>query len=41
MLAKYRGICAISGAAINKGDDIVFDTVTKKNMVNRERGLSD
>lgn len=30
MTAKYQGICAISGARINKGDHIVFDTVTRK-----------
>jgi hypothetical protein len=30
MIAKYSGVCAISGARINKGDDIVFDTVTRK-----------
>jgi hypothetical protein len=36
MLAKYRGICAISGAAINKGDDIVFDTVTKKTWLTEQ-----
>ena len=30
MLAKYRGRCAISGAPINPGDQITFDTVTRK-----------
>jgi hypothetical protein len=30
MLAKYRGICAHSGARINPGDEITYDTVTKK-----------
>jgi len=30
MTAKYRGRCSITGAAINPGDDIVFDTVTRK-----------
>lgn len=30
MIAKYSGKCAISGARINKGDHIVFDTVTRK-----------
>ena len=30
MRAKYRGRCSITGAAINPGDDIVFDTVTRK-----------
>jgi hypothetical protein len=30
MTAKYPGKCSISGARINKGDDIVFDTVTRK-----------
>ena len=28
--AKFPGKCAISGARINKGDHIVFDTVTRK-----------
>jgi hypothetical protein len=30
MRAKYRGRCSITGAAINPGDDIVFDTVSRK-----------
>ena len=30
MRAKYRGRCSITGAVINPGDDIVFDTVTRK-----------
>ena len=30
MIAKYPGKCFISGARINKGDHIVFDTVTRK-----------
>lgn len=30
MTAKYPGKCAITGARINKGDHIVFDTVTRK-----------
>lgn len=30
MKAKYRGRCSITGAAINPGDDIVFDTATRK-----------
>lgn len=30
MTAKYRGRCSITGAAINPGDDIVFDTVSRK-----------
>ena len=30
MLAKYRGICAISGAPIYPGDEIKYDTVTRK-----------
>lgn len=30
MLAKYRGICAISGAPIFIGDEIKYDTVTRK-----------
>lgn len=30
MRAKYPGKCAISGARINVGDEITFDTVTRK-----------
>jgi hypothetical protein len=30
ILAKYRGKCAISGAEINPGDEVQFDTVTRK-----------
>jgi hypothetical protein len=30
MRAKYRGRCSITGAAINPGDEIMFDTVTRK-----------
>ena len=30
MLAKYMGRCAVSGAVINPGDEIVFDTDTRK-----------
>jgi len=30
MIAKYPGKCSISGARINRGDHIVFDTVTRK-----------
>ena len=30
MLAKYRGRCALSGAAIYPGDQITYDTATKK-----------
>jgi hypothetical protein len=30
MIAKYRGKCAISGADINPGDEITYDTATKK-----------
>ena len=30
MLAKYPGTCAISGAPIRPGDEIVYDTVAKK-----------
>lgn len=33
MIAKYRGVCAISGAPIRPGDDIVYDTVTKKTWI--------
>jgi hypothetical protein len=29
MLAKYRGKCAISGARINVGDEITYDTETR------------
>ena len=28
--AKYRGRCAVSGAEINPGDEVQFDTVTRK-----------
>jgi hypothetical protein len=28
--AKYRGKCSISGAPINPGDQITFDTVSRK-----------
>jgi hypothetical protein len=30
MLAKYPGRCAVSGARINPGDEITFDTVSRK-----------
>lgn len=30
MLAKYKGKCSISGAAIYPGDEITYDTATKK-----------
>lgn len=30
MLAKYRGRCALSGAPIFPGDEITYDTATKK-----------
>ena len=30
MNAKYPGKCAISGARINRGDQITFDTITRK-----------
>jgi hypothetical protein len=30
IIAKYRGRCAISGAEINPGDEVQFDTVTRK-----------
>ena len=30
MTAKYSGKCAISGARINRGDQITFDTITRK-----------
>ena len=30
MRAKYRGRCAVSGAQINPGDEITYDTTTKK-----------
>jgi hypothetical protein len=30
MLAKYNGRCSLSGAPIYRGDDIVYDTVTRK-----------
>ena len=30
MRAKYRGRCSITGASIKPGDDIVFDTVSRK-----------
>lgn len=30
MTAKYPGKCAISGARINPGDEITFDTITRK-----------
>jgi hypothetical protein len=30
MIAKYNGRCALSGAPIYRGDDIVYDTVTRK-----------
>jgi hypothetical protein len=30
MTAKYRGKCSISGAPINPGDQITFDTVSRK-----------
>ena len=30
MRAKYPGYCAQSGARINPGDDIKFDTVTRR-----------
>lgn len=30
MIAKYKGTCAISGAAIRPGDQITYDTASKK-----------
>ena len=30
MIAKYRGKCSVSGAPISPGDQITFDTVTRK-----------
>lgn len=30
IIAKYKGRCAISGAQINPGDEVQFDTVTRK-----------
>ena len=30
MIAKYPGTCAVSGARINPGDEIVYDTVAKR-----------
>ena len=33
MLAKYPGTCAISGARINPGDEIVYDTVAKRAFI--------
>ena len=30
MLAKYPGTCAVSGAPIRPGDEIVYDTVARK-----------
>ena len=37
MLAKYRGRCALSGAPIFPGDQITYDTATKKAFL-REPG---
>jgi len=33
MIAKYRGICALTGAPINPGDSIVYDTVAKRAFI--------
>jgi len=30
MIAKYPGTCAVSGAPIRVGDEIVYDTVARK-----------
>ena len=30
MIAKYRGTCALTGAPINPGDSITYDTVAKR-----------
>ena len=30
MTAKFNGKCALSGAPIYRGDNIIFDTVTRK-----------
>ena len=30
MRAKYKGRCSITGAPINPGDEITFDTVSRK-----------
>jgi hypothetical protein len=30
MIAKYKGRCAVSGAVINPGDEITYDTASKK-----------
>ena len=30
MIAKYRGTCALTGAPINPGDSITYDTVARR-----------
>lgn len=30
IIAKYRGRCAVSGVEISPGDNVKFDTVTRK-----------
>ena len=30
MSAKYAGVCSVSGASINPGDSIRYDTVSRK-----------
>lgn len=30
MFAKYAGVCSVSGASINPGDSIRYDTVSRK-----------
>ena len=33
MIARYRGICALTGAPIAVGDSIVYDTVAKRAFI--------
>ena len=36
MKAKYAGTCSRTGARINKGDEIIFDTTTRTAYITNE-----
>lgn len=36
MRAKFAGICSRTGARINKGDEIIFDTTTRTAYITNE-----
>lgn len=36
MRAKFAGTCSRTGARINKGDEIIFDTITRTAYITNE-----